>query len=195
VSWVSIRDVALARPGPTLAPLPSPCARPLPPPNPFVSFDFLPHSNLPLPLPPLSPRGALGFGVEIAEIWIPRGEFPPSPSLSLSLSPPPPLLLPRAASLPALRAASLPALRAAVGPAPAPPLSPSSRAAPRPCPAPPPRRAPPRPCPLPGRAPRRALARPALRPCPRPCPGDSRPARLHDPHALSTRSVLSRVRP
>ena len=45
-------------------------------------LDF-PRSNLPLLLPPLSlpPRGALGFGVEITGIWIPGGEFFPSPSL------------------------------------------------------------------------------------------------------------------
>jgi hypothetical protein len=45
------------------------------------------RSNLPLPLPPLSPRGALGFGVEIAGIWIPGGEFSPPLPLPLSLLP------------------------------------------------------------------------------------------------------------
>jgi hypothetical protein len=85
-----------ARPGPArapLAPLPS-LARP-PSPDPFGSFDFSRavtslsffHLSLSLPL------GALGFGVEIAGILIPGGEFSP-PLPSPSLSPSPPLLLP-----------------------------------------------------------------------------------------------------
>jgi hypothetical protein len=37
----------------------------------------------------LSPRGALGFGVEIAVVWIPGGEFFPSPSPSSSPRDPP----------------------------------------------------------------------------------------------------------
>jgi hypothetical protein len=80
------------------------CAHP--PPDSFVSFDFSRAvTSLSLFHLSLSPRGALGFGVEIAEVWIPRGEFFPSPSL-LSLSSPspssPPCVLPaRARDLPA----------------------------------------------------------------------------------------------
>jgi hypothetical protein len=92
VSWVSICDVAqpgLVRPSRPWCPLPSPYARPLPLPNPFVSFDFS-HvvTSLSLFHLSLSPRGALGFGVKIAGIWIPEGEF--SPPLPFSLPPPPP---------------------------------------------------------------------------------------------------------
>jgi hypothetical protein len=43
----------LARSGPRAPGAPCPPHAP-PPPNPFVSFDFLPRSNLPLPLTPLS---------------------------------------------------------------------------------------------------------------------------------------------
>jgi hypothetical protein len=116
------------RPSPALAPLPSPCARPLPPPNPFVSFDFLPRSNLPLPLPPLSisPHGALEFGVEIAGIWILGGEFSPSPSLSLSLCSPSPSSSPRGLPVRAPRC-PWPRAHAALGPAPVPPSAPRPR--------------------------------------------------------------------
>jgi hypothetical protein len=72
-----------------------------PPPDPFASFDFsCAVTSLSLFHLSLSPRGALGFGVEIARVWIPGGEFFPSPSL-FSLSPPPPLLLLRTTLLPA----------------------------------------------------------------------------------------------
>jgi hypothetical protein len=73
------------RPAGPWRPLPYPCAPP--PPNPVVSFDFLPHSNFPLPPLSLSPHGALGFGDEIAGVWIPRGEFPLPFPFSLSLLP------------------------------------------------------------------------------------------------------------
>ena len=62
-----------------LAPLPSPCAPPSP--DPFGSFDFsravtsLSFFHLSLSLP----RGALGFGVKIAGIWIHGGEFSVAP--------------------------------------------------------------------------------------------------------------------
>jgi hypothetical protein len=60
-------------------------------------------TSLSLPLPPLSPRGALGFGVEITGIWIPGGEFCPSPSL-FSLPPSPFFSPTRAPLLPPLPA-------------------------------------------------------------------------------------------
>jgi hypothetical protein len=89
VSWVSTRGAAQpspTQPGPVsarapLAPVPSPCAPP-----PLVSF---PSFNSPAQQPPslshlpLSPRGALGFGVG------PRGEFPSPLPLSLFPSPSP----------------------------------------------------------------------------------------------------------
>jgi hypothetical protein len=131
------------RPSPARAPLPSPCAPP--PPDPFGSFDFsravtsLSFFHLFLSLP----RGALGFGVEIAGIWITGGEFfPPLPSPSLSPSRP---LLPCVPSpVPVARAPGGPRPgRALPSPAPRParwpPASPSRRVAPRP-----PARAPPR---------------------------------------------------
>jgi hypothetical protein len=107
VLWILIRDViqpSPAWPSPTRAPLAphTPPMRPL-----LLSLSHLdfPRSNLSLPLPPLSPRGALGFGVEITGIWIPGGEFFPSPSL-LSL-PPSPFFFPcaRPCSPPAARLA------------------------------------------------------------------------------------------
>jgi hypothetical protein len=140
-----------AWPSPTRAPLAphTPPMRPL-----LLSLSHLdfPRSNLSLPLPPLSPRGALGFGVEITGIWIPGGEFFPSPSL-LSL-PPSPFFFPCARPCGGA-ARPCPPLRGG----PAPPLP---RAAARPVPAP---------C---------AAARPA-RPCPCPCaaalaPAPARPA-------------------
>jgi hypothetical protein len=70
-------------PGPTCPWCPHPPMRPLL--SSLSHLDF-PRSNLPLPLPPLSPRGALGFGVEIAGVGS-RGEPLPSPLLSLPLSP------------------------------------------------------------------------------------------------------------
>jgi hypothetical protein len=67
------------------APCPTHARAPLPL-IPLSHLIFLSCSNF--PLPPLSPRGALGFRDEIAGVWIPGGEFsPPRPFLSLS-SPP-----------------------------------------------------------------------------------------------------------
>jgi hypothetical protein len=103
-------------PSPRAPGAPPPPMRPL-----LLSLSHLdfPRNNLPLLLPPLSlpPCGALGFGVKITGIWIPGGEFSPSPSLlSLSLplhsssparapappcSPPRPCSLPRGGSAPA----------------------------------------------------------------------------------------------
>jgi hypothetical protein len=154
-----------------LAPLPtSPCA-PL-----LLSLSHLdfPRSNLPLPLPPLSPRGALGFGVEITGIWILEGEFSPPLPLPLSLLPLP-FFFPSAPS-------PAPGARAPAGPVPAaptpgaPPPRPPRRAAPCPRPTPAARpRARARLAPgAGGSAPaRRALAEPApsRAPAPRPCPG------------------------
>jgi hypothetical protein len=51
-AWPSPAQPGLVQNARPWRPLPSPCAPP--PTNPFVSFDFLPRSNLPLPLPPLS---------------------------------------------------------------------------------------------------------------------------------------------
>jgi hypothetical protein len=92
MSWVSIREVARpspARSGPALhAPDgPTPPMRPL-----LLSLSHLdfPRSNLPLPLPPLSPRGALGIGDDDHQNLDPEVS---SPSLLLSL-PLPPILFP-----------------------------------------------------------------------------------------------------
>jgi hypothetical protein len=80
---------SLARSGPRAPGAPAHLMRP-PPPDPFVSFDFSRAvTSLSLFHLSLSPRGALGFGVEIAGVWIPGGEFFPSPSL-FSLSSPSP---------------------------------------------------------------------------------------------------------
>jgi hypothetical protein len=170
-------------------------------------LDF-PRSNLPLPLPPLSPRGALGFGVEITRIWIPGGEFyPPSPSLLplpffFPCAPfPDPVARAPAGPVPAAPSPSrAPASPAAPSPrpppashprAPAPAAAPSLRASAARAPAP---AAVPTPVePLPQRAPRLGCTpaaasrapcpvpwpRPRPRPCPRPCLGDSRLARRH----------------
>jgi hypothetical protein len=73
---------SLVRPGP---------ARPWRPPpmRPLLSslshLDF-PHSNLPLPLPPLSPHGALGIGNDDHRNLDPEVSSPPLPFSSLSLS-------------------------------------------------------------------------------------------------------------
>jgi hypothetical protein len=99
------------RPAGPWRPLPYPCAPP--PPNPVVSFDFLPHSNFPLPPLSLSPHGALGFGDEIAGVWIPRGEFSP-PLPFLSLPPAPPLFFPWPRALPRARHTPSPAPSRAV---------------------------------------------------------------------------------
>jgi hypothetical protein len=162
VSWVSIRDVA--RPGPArapLAPLPPPCA-PFPL-DLFGSFDFSRAvTSLPFFHLSLSPHGALGFGVEIAGVWIPGGEFFPSHSLSsltspsLSSSPTRPPARARPACVPHLG-------RAATSAAPA--LGPGEPR-PRPAPASPPRARPRRALPSPSRAP--ASSAPASSAVPRP---------------------------
>jgi hypothetical protein len=91
--WPSPTQPGPVRPARQWRPLPSPCALPLPPPDPFVSFDFSRAvTSLSIFHLSLSPRGALGFGVEIDEIWIPGGEF--SPPLPFSLPPPPPFFFP-----------------------------------------------------------------------------------------------------
>jgi hypothetical protein len=155
-------------------------------------LDF-PRSNLPLPLPSLSPRGALGFGVEIAGIWIPGGEF--YPPLPLPLSPSPPLLLPLRALACPRRARPCPdrarprrAAPAPVPAAPSPSHAPASPAVPplRPPPASRPLPAPDAggsaPCPRAPRGQRRRLgpcpprprlaeSAPSRAPAPRPCPG------------------------
>jgi hypothetical protein len=154
--WPDPAQPSPVQPGPALAPLPT-HMRPL-----LLSLSHLdfPRSNLPLLLPPLSlpPRGALGFGVEITGIWIPGGEFFPSPSL-LSL-PPPPFFFPCARRGPApplpRRGPALPCPPLRGGTAP----SPSTRgSAPRPGP---PRRggpSPPLPSPVRATRPRTSPAR------------------------------------
>jgi hypothetical protein len=118
-----------------LAPLPtSPCA----PPSLPLSFGF-PAQQPPSPSSTsLSPRGALGFGLEIAGIWIPGGEFsPPSPSLSFpspSSSPARPALPPSRAPLRAPSRLRRPRARPGE-----PPPRPPQRAAPAPAPDEPPR--------------------------------------------------------
>jgi hypothetical protein len=66
----------------------------------------LPRNNLPLPLPPLSPRGALGIGDGDHRNLDPEVSSPPLPSSSLSLSLPFPSL--RAPSLSPSRGARPP---------------------------------------------------------------------------------------
>jgi hypothetical protein len=68
------------RPGPA-RPWRPPCA----PSSPLSHLDF-PRSNLPLPLPPLSPRGALGIGNGDHRNLDPEVSSPPLPFSSLSLS-------------------------------------------------------------------------------------------------------------
>jgi hypothetical protein len=138
----SIREAAQpspARPCAPLAPTPSPCA-------PFslsLSHLDLPRNNLPLLLPPLSPRGALGIGDDDhrnldPEVSSPaRGGDPARPLPAAAPAPPP------------ARRRAAPAPSPARGGA-APP-APCSRA-PAPPPAPLPATAPPAPC-SPGAAP------------------------------------------
>jgi hypothetical protein len=169
----SLAQPGLIRPARPWRPLPSPCAHPLPPPDTFVSFDFSRAvTSLSLFHLSLSPRGALGFGVEIAGIWIPGGEFSPPLPFSLSSpspsSPPPPVRppCPRAPRRlgPRTRAVPRPRSRRPLGPAPPrrakPPASPPLpwRARPLAPPASPPR-AVPSPTPV-SPSPRRALAGP-----------------------------------
>jgi hypothetical protein len=204
--WISVRDripfsgrvcrgfrsamwPSPARPGPAQSGPRAPGA-PCPPPDPFVSFDFLPRSNLPLSLFHLylSPRGALGFGDVIARVWIPGGEFSPSPSLSLSLlslpfislaRPPCPRSAPHSAPRPAPPSAAphtapsasprarAPGVPSPVAPSPASP-SPAAPSLVAPLPGRArPLRAPPRPRAPRPHAPRRALAA-RFAPCPRP---------------------------
>jgi hypothetical protein len=133
-------------------------------------LDF-PRSNLPLPLPPLSPRGALGIGDGDHRNLDPKVS---SPSLLLSLSLPPPSLPCAPPSL-SLSPAHVP-LRAAV---------------PAPCPTP---AAAPTPTPSPRRRPQPRHGTPALAPgAASPAPGaassapGAAPAPAHGSlHAAST---------
>jgi hypothetical protein len=115
------------QPGPARPWCPTPPMRPLL--SSLSHLDF-PRSNL--SSPSLSPRGALGFGVEIAGVGSPEVSFP-LPFLSLSLSPSPPLLLP-------LRALPCPCRARPCGPRPG--RARPRRAAPVPAPASRPRAAP-----------------------------------------------------
>jgi hypothetical protein len=149
-----------ARPGPAqpcapLAPHP-PCALSSP-----LSLIWISRAATSLPHLSLSPRGALGFGVEIAGVGS-RGE--PSPLLSLSLSPSPsslslralPLLSP-ARARPCAAARPAPPRRRSAGPSPS---LPGAGAAPaRPRRGPPPRRG--GSAPARGLGPLRAASRPS----------------------------------
>src|SRR5688572_32720576 len=96
------------------------------PPHPSLSLIWISRATTsPLPLPPLSPRGALGIGDGDHRILDPEVSSPPLPFSSLSL---PPLLPPHA------RPPFFPCLRA-----PLPPPARRPRGAPPP-PPPPPRR-------------------------------------------------------
>jgi hypothetical protein len=122
--WPSPTQPNPARPGPRAPGAPAHLPmRPL-----LLSLSHLdfPRSNLSLPLPPLSPRGALGFGVKIAGIWIPGGEFPPLLPLPLSLSFPSPSS-PARPPLPVARAPR----RAAPAPPPSRPRAPPGEPPPR----------------------------------------------------------------
>jgi hypothetical protein len=182
MSWVSIREVARpspARSGPALhAPDAHPPMRPL-----LLSLSHLdfPRSNLPLPLPPLSPRGALGIGDDDHQNLDPEVS---SPSLLLSL-PLPPILFPAPPlSLPcARRRLPLPLPRRG-GACPPPPQPPPCAAAPAPALVPRRRPAPAwsaRPCPGAAGSPAPGAASlPRRGPCPRraaPCVRPRLPAR------------------
>jgi hypothetical protein len=182
-----------ARSGPRATRAPCPPHARAPPPDPFVSFDFS-HAVTSLSLfhLSLSPCGALGFGVEIAGIWIHGGEFSPSPSLSLSLL-----------SLPFFSPARPPCPRSA------PPSAPHPRSPLAPRPAPPPRpphalappASPPRPCaafgePLPWRLPSPAaplLGREPLGPMPWPCAPRRALGRARAPATRVPRAYTVRV--
>jgi hypothetical protein len=83
-----------ARPSLARAPL-APLALPMHAPPPLIPLSHLIFSRAVTYLShlSLSPRGALGFGDEIAGVWILGGEFSP-PLPFLSLSPPPPFFFP-----------------------------------------------------------------------------------------------------
>jgi hypothetical protein len=121
--WPGPTQSSLARPGPAQSGPRDPGAPPPLPMRPLLlslsHLDF-PRRNLPLPLPlpPLSPRGALGIRDGDHQNLDPRGELP-SLLLSLSLSPSPssslpcvrPLFFPLRARVPARRRAPAPPRR------------------------------------------------------------------------------------
>jgi hypothetical protein len=182
MSWVSIRDVTQsspAQPGSRAPGAPHPPMRPL-----LLSLSHLdfPRNNLSLPLPSLSPRGALGLGDGDRRNLDPEVSSPPLPSplslpLSLSLlSPParPPLLSPA-------RRRGTPPLPFPVRRGPSPPLPGGARPRPSPFPS---DAAPPLPSPA-------ALGPPLLPgPLARPCAG----ARLR-PLRAAVLAPLRGVRP
>jgi hypothetical protein len=153
--WLGPAQPSPARPCVPLAPTP-----PHAPPS-LSHLDF-PRNNLPLPLPPLSPRGALGIGDGDHRNLDPEVSSPPLLSLSLSLLFFP---APRTPSFSPARARSCPSRSSAARPRLAPSLPATARggpASPPPCPR---RRAvaPPRPCPRRRPCPPRS---PVARPCP-----------------------------
>jgi hypothetical protein len=165
------------RPDPT-QPAPAPGAPTLPraPSSLSLSHLDLPRNNLPLPLPPLSPRGAVGIGDGDHRNLDPEVSSPPLPSSSLSLP------------FPSLRATlSLPCARRS--PAPlrpcarrrSPPPWPLAAAAPAPHPGPSRRRRPPPPRP-PGMA-RPPLPPARLGPWRAPCPRCAAPGARPRPPA------------
>jgi hypothetical protein len=150
-----------AQPNPT-RPGPARPWRPHPPMRPLLhsrSHLDLPRNNLPLPLPPLSPRGALGIGDGDHRNLDPEVSSPPRPAASLSLFLPFPSLH-APISLPCARRSPAPPRPCARQRPPLP--HPGAAAAPAPHPGPR-RRSPPAPTPPPPR-PRRgsAPARPRL---------------------------------
>jgi hypothetical protein len=158
--------------GPTQPSSARPCAplAPTPPMRPLLSLSHLdfPRSNLPLPLPTLSPWCPRDWRQRSPEFG-PRGELP-SPPLLLSLSLPLPPLLPpaRALSFPCSRAPLPSPLAGGAAPPPPPPCLRWRAAAP-----PPPclrwrAAAPPPPCPW-RRAAAPALPSPRRRAAPAPC--------------------------
>jgi hypothetical protein len=137
--WPGPTQPGPARPGPARPWCPHPPMHPL-----LLSLSHLdlPRNNLPLPLPPLSPRGALGIGDGDHQNLDPEVSSPPLPFSSLSLSLPfpslrAPLLLPCARRRPP---PPLPARRRPPWPRRGPPALAPSAASPTPGAAPAPAR-------------------------------------------------------
>jgi hypothetical protein len=188
VSWVSIREAAQpnpARPGPALrAPGAHTPHAPL-----LLSLSHLnfPRNNLPLPLPPLSPRDALGIGDGDHRNLDPKVSSPPLPFPS-PLSPSPPLPFPaRPLSLSPVRGGARPlSLSPVRGGARPPPLPRRGGARPLPRPGPCARRRPPRPgLPSRRRSPAPASVRGGTRPAPALAPWRRPPRPRRGPPALA----------
>jgi hypothetical protein len=110
VKWVGPTQPSPARSGAARPWCPQPLMRPLL--SSLSHLDF-PRNNLPLPPPPLSPRGALGIGDDDHQNLVPEVSSPPLPFFSLSLSLPfsslrPPLSPLRPCPFPGARPLPLP---------------------------------------------------------------------------------------